>query len=167
MRIIDEWTFSQYQTRAKASAALKKHWDSWITEADFKAIAAAGLNHVRIPIGYWAFDVSGGEPFVQGQLPYLTKAIGWAGKHGLKVIVDLHGAPGSQNGFDNSGQARPTPQWHTNSTNVKRTNAIVKRIASLYKDKSGTVSAITPLNEPAGYVGGTIMDVVKQVSSLR
>lgn len=49
------------------------------------------MNHVRIPIGYWAWDVSGGEPFVQGQLPYLTKAIGWASKYGLKVIVDLHG----------------------------------------------------------------------------
>ena len=49
------------------------------------------LNHVRIPIGYWAFDVSGGEPFIQGQLPYLNKAIGWAQKYNLKVIVDLHG----------------------------------------------------------------------------
>ena len=49
------------------------------------------LNHVRIPIGYWAFDVSGGEPYVQGQLPYLKKAIEWAESYKLKVIVDLHG----------------------------------------------------------------------------
>ena len=49
------------------------------------------LNHVRIPIGYWAFDISGGEPYVQGQLPYLKKAIIWAETHRLKVIVDLHG----------------------------------------------------------------------------
>ena len=32
----------------------------WITEADFADIAAAGLNHVRLPIGYWAWDISGG-----------------------------------------------------------------------------------------------------------
>lgn len=57
------------------------------------------LNHVRIPIGYWAFEVGPGEPFIQGQLPYLEKAVQWAGNYGLKVIVDLHGAPGSQNGF--------------------------------------------------------------------
>ena len=56
------------------------------------------LNHVRIPIGYWAFEVGPGEPFIQGQLQYLQNAIGWAGTYGLKVIVDLHGAPGSQNG---------------------------------------------------------------------
>ncbi|KAG6868354.1 hypothetical protein C0993_004578 [Termitomyces sp. T159_Od127] len=90
-RIIDEYTFGQYQDRAKAYRTLKAHWDSWITEADFRAIAAAGLNHVRLPIGYWAFDVSGGEPYVQGQLPYLDKAIAWAEKYGIKVIIDLHG----------------------------------------------------------------------------
>ena len=58
----------------------------------------ASLNHVRLPIGYWAFDVSEGEPYIQGQLPYLQKAVTWAGNHGLKLIVDLHGAPESQNG---------------------------------------------------------------------
>jgi len=69
-----------------------------------------------VPIGYWAFDVSGSEPFIQGQITYLWKAVVWAQAHGLKVIVDLHGeylfdlffqahvnsftgAPGSQNGF--------------------------------------------------------------------
>jgi aryl-phospho-beta-D-glucosidase BglC (GH1 family) len=57
-----------------------------------------------LPIGYWAWDVSGGEPYIQGQLAYLNKAVTWAQKYNLKVIVDLHGVPGSQNGFDNSGQ---------------------------------------------------------------
>lgn len=46
---------------------------------------------MRLPIGYWAFDVSAGEPYIQGQLPYLTKAVNWAQNHGLKLIVDLHG----------------------------------------------------------------------------
>ena len=46
---------------------------------------------MRLPIGYWAFDVSEGEPYVQGQLPYLTKAVNWAQIYGLKLIVDLHG----------------------------------------------------------------------------
>ena len=90
-RIVDEYTFGQYQDRSKAASTLQRHWDTWITEADFAAIAAAGLNHVRLPIGYWAFDVSGGEPYVQGQVPYLLKAVTWAQNHGLKLIVDLHG----------------------------------------------------------------------------
>lgn len=61
-------------------------------------LRSSSLNHVRIPIGYWAFEVGPGEPYISGQLPYLQKAVGWARSHGLKVIVDLHGAPGSQNG---------------------------------------------------------------------
>ncbi|KAF9479442.1 glycoside hydrolase family 5 protein [Pholiota conissans] len=150
-RIIDEYTFGKYQSSKVASATLKKHWDTWITEKDFKDIAAAGLNHVRIPIGYWAFDISTGEPYVQGQLPYLNKAVDWAAKYNLKVIVDLHGAPGSQNGFDNSGQAKSTIDWHKVPKNVKRTNAIIKRIAVMYKDRTGVVSAITPLNESFYY----------------
>ncbi|KAG5651667.1 hypothetical protein H0H81_007863 [Sphagnurus paluster] len=108
-RIVDEYTFGQYQDRTKALNILKNHWDTWITEADFRDIAAAGLNHVRIPIGYWAYEVYGGEPYIQGQLPYLAKAINWASKYNLKVLVDLHGAPGSQNGFDNSGVKTSNP----------------------------------------------------------
>ena len=46
---------------------------------------------MRLPIGYWAFEVSPGEPYIQGQLPYLTKAYNWAQTYGLKLIVDLHG----------------------------------------------------------------------------
>jgi hypothetical protein len=49
------------------------------------------LNHVRLPIGYWAFDISGGEPYIQGQLPYVDNAVAWAKTYGLKLIIDLHG----------------------------------------------------------------------------
>jgi glucan 1,3-beta-glucosidase len=119
--IIDEWTFGQLQDRNTAQQRLKAHWDTWITEADFVAIAGAGyvsidepifldvvhksvlflsLNHVRVPIGYWAWEVGPGEPYIQGQLLYLRKAVNWARAHGLKLIIDLHGVPGSQNGYE-------------------------------------------------------------------
>jgi glucan 1,3-beta-glucosidase len=112
--IKDEYTFGQLQDIDTATAALTAHWNTFITEDDFAAIAAAGyfhscskflvlshllycrLNHVRIPIGYWAFDVSEGEPYIQGQYPYLKQAVTWAQNHGLRVLIDLHGAPGSQ-----------------------------------------------------------------------
>ena len=41
-RIVDEWTFCQYQDAAVATSVLQTHWNTWITEADFVAIAAAG-----------------------------------------------------------------------------------------------------------------------------
>ncbi|GJJ13359.1 hypothetical protein Clacol_007611 [Clathrus columnatus] len=155
-RVVDEYTFGQYVNRNTAASVLQNHWNTWITESDFAAIAAAGLNHVRLPIGYWAFDVSGGEPYHQGQLSYLTKAVTWAGNHGLKLIVDLHGAPGSQNGFDNSGQRLPFPKWQSNQTNVQRTDAIIKTLASMYQGQTNVVTVIAPLNEPAGYDNGVL-----------
>ena len=54
-------------------------------------IASVGLNHVRIPIGYWALTPVDGDPYVQGQLAILDNAIGWAKEAGLKVMLDLHG----------------------------------------------------------------------------
>ncbi|TCD71174.1 exo-1,3-beta-glucanase [Steccherinum ochraceum] len=160
--IVDEWTFGQLQDRGQATNTLQNHWNTWITESDIAAIAAAGLNHVRIPIGFWAFDVSGGEPYIQGQVPYLQKAVQWAGNHGIKVIVDLHGAPGSQNGFDNSGHKVPSPQWQTSQNNIQRTDNVVKQIASMFAANSNVVTMIAPLNEPAGFVGQQMLDVVRQ-----
>ncbi|KAF8808109.1 exo-1,3-beta-glucanase [Phlegmacium glaucopus] len=160
--IVDEFTFGQFQDRTTALNTLENHWNTWITESDFAAIAAAGLNHVRLPIGYWAFDVSAGEPYIQGQLPFLTKAVNWAQNHGLKVIVDLHGAPGSQNGFDNSGQRMSFPQWQTSQSNIDRTSAIIKTLASMFAGSTGVVPVIAPLNEPAGFDGNQILAVTKQ-----
>ncbi|CAL1694454.1 unnamed protein product [Somion occarium] len=160
--IIDEWTFGQLQDRGTATAKLTNHWNTWVTESDFAQIAAAGLNHVRIPIGFWAFDVSGGEPYIQGQLAYLQKAITWARNHGIKVIVDLHGAPGSQNGFDNSGHKVSFPQWQSSQSNIDRTNAIIKKLASMFADQSDVVTMIAPLNEPAGFDGSDILNAVRQ-----
>ena len=101
-----------------------------------------------------------GEPYIQGQLSYLDKAVGWAGQYGLKVIVDLHGAPGSQNGFDNSGHRVDYPAWHTQSGAVARTNAIIKTLASKFANNPYVVPIIAPLNEPAGFYD-EMMDTIK------
>ena len=45
--IADEFTFGQMQDDEDALYVLQQHWDTWITEEDFVAIAAAGLTHVR------------------------------------------------------------------------------------------------------------------------
>ncbi|KAI0036398.1 exo-1-3-beta-glucanase [Vararia minispora EC-137] len=161
--IVDEWTFGAFQSHSTALAAVQRHWNTWITEGDFADIAAAGLNHVRIPIGYWAWDVSQGEPYIQGQLPYLRQAVGWASNHGLKVIIDLHGAPASQNGYDNSGQRLAGgPQWNFNQTNIDRTNNVIKQIAAEFVSQVGTVSIIAPLNEPAGYFSADLLQKTQQ-----
>lgn len=75
---------------------LKPHWDSWARFEDFQKVKDSGFNLVRIPVGYWAWD-NENVPYAKGAAPYLDAAINWARSLGLKVIVDLHGAPGSQN----------------------------------------------------------------------
>jgi hypothetical protein len=37
--------------------------------------------------------------------------------------------------------------WYTNNTDVQRTDAIIKTIASMFRDQTGTVPIIAPLNE--------------------
>ncbi|KAF8200321.1 exo-1,3-beta-glucanase [Pholiota molesta] len=151
-RIVDEYTFGLYQDKDKAYNALKQHWDTFITEEDFADIANVGLNHVRIPVGHWMLDVSPDEPYITGQLPYLLKAVEWAERYNLRVIIALYGAAGSQNGFINSGHFRDAASyWHTNSTNVERTNNLMKTLTSMFEDKSNVVSVIQVINEAAGF----------------
>ncbi|CCK68759.1 glucan exo-1,3-beta-glucosidase KNAG_0B03180 [Huiozyma naganishii CBS 8797] len=116
-QIVDEYTLCQELGYDKAKDLLSEHFDTWITESDFKQIKDDGFNLVRIPIGYWAWKLDHEENLYVGnatyedpyvgeglQLHYLNRALEWASKYELNVWIDLHGAPGSQNGFDNSGQ---------------------------------------------------------------
>lgn len=89
--IVDEYTLTQQAPDAES--VLQAHWASWVTEADFQKAAGAGLNLVRIPVGYWAFEKYPGDPYIQGAAEYLDQAIGWAANAGLNVWVDLHGKP--------------------------------------------------------------------------
>ena len=81
--------------------------------------------------------------------------------------------------FDNSGHRISFPQWHSNSTNVQRTDNIIKQIASMFASNPNVVSIIAPLNEyvvclvtwgaahtcfcrPAGFDGDAVLSVVRQ-----
>lgn len=142
--VADEYSLGMKLGPDSARQYLKKHWDSFYNEADFLRIASWGINLVRIPIGYWAFDPNP-APYVKGAAEYLDKAVVWARKANLKVLIDLHGAPGSQNGFDNSGRAgRAT--WQPSDP---RTPEVIRMITARYHKDSDTVIGIEVLNEPA------------------
>ncbi|KAK0450751.1 glycoside hydrolase superfamily [Armillaria borealis] len=88
---------------ADAQSLLEEHWDTFITEADFEYLASLGINTVRLPIGYWSLgpNFCSGTPFAA--VAAVIRAIGWGLLYGIGVLVDLHGAPGSQNGQPHSG----------------------------------------------------------------
>jgi glucan 1,3-beta-glucosidase len=144
----DEYTLTQHLGAQKAyNDVLKPHWDSWVSWQDFKRIKDAGFNLVRLPVGFWAYDTFG-APYSKGAAPYVDAAIDWARSVGLKMIIDLHGAPGSQNGFDNSGHLT-TPAWLQGDTS-SQTVDVLATIAEKYAQKSyqDVVVGIQLLNEP-------------------
>lgn len=153
----DEYHFCQKLGHEKAKEQLHEHWSTFINELDFKDIKNYGFNMVRIPIGYWAFDLLPDDPYVQGAQDYLDSAIEWAHDNDLKVWIDLHGAPGSQNGFDNSGLFRNnTPHWQDKEEYVELTLLVLRRIYTKYgsaqfsEKYNDTILGIEVLNEPLG-----------------
>ena len=148
---VDEWTFCKRLGQQECKEQLQKHWNSWVTQADINKLASYGLTHIRIPVGHWAFSPDPYEPYVQGQAAYVEKAVDWAQQANLKAILDLHGAPGSQNGFDNSGR-KGEIHWQDNKNNVDRTLLSIQSLAQIAAKYPGTVDAIEFLNEPANWM---------------
>jgi len=160
-RIVDEYTLHEFLPAEDVADLLDQHWQTFITRDDLARLSAAGISHLRIPIGYWAVDVVAGEPFPapagedQGLLLHLRQAINWAQELDMKVMVDLHGAPGSQNGFDNSGR-RGKVHW-LEGDNVDRTLVILDKLTNLLVSwverglvDQETIYGIALLNEPWG-----------------
>ncbi|KAI4238803.1 MAG: hypothetical protein L6R40_005658 [Gallowayella cf. fulva] len=103
--IIDEYTLTKELGPQKAAKTLEKHYAMFITEEDFKQIQGAGFDHVRISYAYWAVTTYPGDPYVPKiSWRYLLRAIEYCRKYGLRVNLDLHALPGSQNGWNHSGR---------------------------------------------------------------
>ncbi|KAJ3561701.1 hypothetical protein NP233_g10033 [Leucocoprinus birnbaumii] len=159
---IDEWTLSQ-NMRADTSGGgigqLETHYKTFITEQNFAEIAGAGLNYVRIPIGYWAIETRGDEPFLaHTSWQYFLKAIQWARKYGIRINLDLHALPGSQNGWNHSGKLGTIGVLNgpMGYANAQRSLDMIRILAEFiaqpqYKD---VVSMFGIINEPQAPVMG-------------
>lgn len=102
--VIDEWTLSK-QLGKSAPSTIEKHYADFIREQDYAEIRDAGLDHVRIQYSYWAIKTYDDDPYVARiSWRYLLRAIEYCRKYGLRVKLDLHGLPGSQNGWNHSGR---------------------------------------------------------------
>ncbi|KAG6850605.1 hypothetical protein H0H93_011273 [Arthromyces matolae] len=176
--VVDEWTLSQAMRNDTANGGinqLENHYKTFIvrsalvfhqtvshsdghhlqTEQDFAAIAGAGLNYVRIPLGYWAIEVRDDEPFLaQTSWTYFLKAIKWARKYGLRINLDLHAVPGSQNGWNHSGRLGTVnflngPMGYANA---QRTLDYIRIIAEFISQPqyNNVVTMFGILNEPQG-----------------
>ena len=108
----DMYTFCDVLGAEEANRQLRRHWDTWVTEEIVQQLADSGaVNSFRLPIGDFQFVPYG--PYaqcVEGGLEYVDRLLDWAYSRGISVLFDIHTAPGSQNGFDNSGKTNGF-QW--------------------------------------------------------
>ncbi|KJE95974.1 glucan 1,3-beta-glucosidase [Capsaspora owczarzaki ATCC 30864] len=111
----DEYSLVNYIGMKDATPMMLEHWDTWITEADIAEVAQAGITDVRLPVGYWMLNPLPNETWVPGETYFFDRFLGWARKYNIRVLLDLHGAPGSQNGQDHSGHRGPL-DWDTDLT---------------------------------------------------
>lgn len=88
-----------------------EHYTSFVQEEDIAEIAGAGLNWIRLPIPFWAIetwsdvgvDADSTTPVAEPWLAkvcwqYILQVLSWCRKYGIRVNLDLHTVPGSQNG---------------------------------------------------------------------
>jgi glucan 1,3-beta-glucosidase len=150
----DETTFC-VELGETARDRLVPHWETFITEKDFAWIAEKGLNAVRIPVGHWIFGppypyhekyAGKAAPFVDGGIEILDGAFTWAEEHGVLILLDLHAAPGCQNGFDNGG-ILGVVDWPKQQDYIDFSINILERLAERYKGRK-PLHGIEVLNEP-------------------
>jgi hypothetical protein len=122
---------------------IRVHRSEYISERDFACIRRMGMNTVRIPVPYFIFGDR--SPFI-GCIDELDKAFAWAEKYGLKILVDLHTVPWSQNGFDNGGISGVC-KWSQKPEEVDFVLDVLEKLAKRYGKREG-LFGITPVNEP-------------------
>ena len=136
----DEWGISQTATGRKR---IQAHRKTFLTESDFAWLHDHGVNFVRLPVPYWAVVES--DEYVSAHKEVVW-AMRMAEKYDLKVLLDLHAAPGGQNVGDHSGK-KGEMTWFDSRPQQDRTIEILKLLAQQFKD-SPALWGIELLNEP-------------------
>lgn len=115
-----------------------------MTEQDFANIAALGLNCVRLNFVWWTFTTDG-ETLREDTFRYADWALDMCEKYGLYAILDDHGAMGSQNKDQHSGD---DSQFHLYDSEENRRMAIDlwTTLAGRYRNRA-CVSGYDLLNE--------------------
>lgn len=135
-----------YEERQRLYAVFR---DNWIKERDWDMLRKLNLNLVRLPFIYSLVeDEKHPRQLRADAWKYLDNAIEQAEKRGMYVILDLHGAVGSQGWEHHSGCAGRNQYWDTPEYQ-ERTIWLWQQIAARYKDRSA-VAGYSILNEPWG-----------------
>ncbi|KAI3912082.1 hypothetical protein MKW92_002878, partial [Papaver armeniacum] len=142
-----EYQLSNGHGRENATKVLTDHRNSYITREDFQYLSKHDINTVRIPVGWWITkDPNPPAPYVGGSLAALDNAFKWAKEFDIKCIINLHAAPGSQNGKDHSSSRDDIIDW-TKSDNIQKTLEVIEFLATKYGNDTSLLG-IDLLNNP-------------------
>lgn len=153
-------------------AAAARFWtdfrDRFTTAADFALIAELGFDHVRLPINARGVMDEEGRLHEEG-FALIDRAIGWSEEFGLRILLDLHGAPGGQTGTNIDDSAHGEPELFLSPRYRDQTIALWREIARRYRDRQA-VLGYDLLNEPLPNewqhrFGGELVDLYRDLTA--
>ncbi|KAJ7497937.1 glycoside hydrolase family 5 protein [Mycena galericulata] len=114
--IATEFAFAQAYPET-VDKIFEGHWSSWFNQTDVDALVAAGINTVRIPLGYWIVEPlvnRSSEHYPRGGLAQLRRGLQLLQKAGIGAILDHHALPGVQTaGQQFTGQCTSNVEFYT------------------------------------------------------
>ncbi|KAH7339142.1 glycoside hydrolase superfamily [Rhizoctonia solani] len=120
---------------------------------DVNDIADAGLNTVRIPLGYWIIEDlvdRNSEYYPRGGLEYLKKGLRMLKQKGIHVLLDFHAMPGvAAINQMFAGRCTADVQFYTDENYERALTWAAVMTRMTYQDPDfSTVFAIEAVNEP-------------------
>ncbi|WP_231115977.1 discoidin domain-containing protein [Motilibacter rhizosphaerae] len=130
-----------------AQAVIDAHRDTWLQTSDLDSIKAAGLNYIRVPIGWNTFLNLDGT-WKASPWDRLDWVVREASSRGIYVLLDLHTVPGGGCSWASCGRVGPSPNsfWGT-PRYQDQVDDIWKAMASRYAGNPG-VAGYDLINEP-------------------
>lgn len=126
--------------------------DNYWKESDFDNIRALGMNVIRLPFAWW--NILDDEGALRADaFDRLDWFVDCCARRGLYVVLDLHAAPGSQNGNDHSGDITGSHLWEE-AQYQDRTQYLWEQVAAHYRGNPA-IAAYDLLNEPGGKLNST------------
>ncbi|KAH7909702.1 glycoside hydrolase family 5 protein [Hygrophoropsis aurantiaca] len=150
--ISTEFAFS-HAYPATVDSKFAEHWDTWFTQDDVKQLQEAGINTIRVPLGYWIVEALVDRPveaYPRGGLAYLRRGLQWLQDAGMQIILDHHALPGVQTpGQMFTGDCTNDVQFYTpyNYHRALVWTAVMTALSHL-DPAFGSVFAIEAVNEP-------------------